>query len=254
MDGDDWFALPRHDPMLHKSIRTTSMMKENGTEQQEDLMVCTVALEAGDLLLWDSRTVHCSSPGSDGRPLAVNDSDSSESATRKPQSGDNAGSLEADSRYTPKGGVGAPLLRAAVMVCMAPIDRLASAAALDRKHANLTTAVGDNASNRDATASPTNATASTTDSSSPCDSADYEDELLANLLRRRKEAVEQGWTTPHWPHKATPLLEQYHEDVVGTGEAEQQRLLRSPVAERLTYSDLGPHERSLVDGEPRGAA
>ena len=236
VDGDDWFALPRHDPMLRASH--TSMKGYDGLKKEEH-SVCTVALEAGDMLLWDSRTVHCSSPGSDGRPIAHDNF--SDTVRNEAQSLNYADGQDVDAVYTPEGGLGAPLLRAAVMVCMTPVDRLARAAALDRKRTADVTSTS--------TGTTTNPNSSTSTNASAAG-----DELLINLFRQRKEAVEQGWTTPHWPHKASPLLEQYHEDVAGTGEAEQQRLLRSPVAERLTYSDLGPHERSLVDGVPRGTA
>lgn len=237
--GDDWFALPQHDPMLRAS--RTSMKGSDGRKKEEHL-VCTVALKAGDMLLWDSRTVHCSSPGSDGRPIA-DGNDFSETVRNEAQSLNDADGQGADAVYAPKGHSGAPLLRAAVMVCMAPVDQLARAAAFDRKR------TADASADSTATAANTICCTSTKNNTSAADEA-----FLSNLFQQRKEAVEQGWTTPHWPHKATPLLEQYHEEVVGTGEAEQQRLLRSPVAERLTYNDLGLHERSLVDGVPHGAA
>jgi hypothetical protein len=224
VDGDDWFALPRADPLLRANV-------------------CTAALRAGDLLLWDSRTVHCSSPGADGRPIGDGGSDGNgpsgsrtgrsfggngpsgggggTAAAEQPQMGDG----DVDGVYVPKGGVGAPLLRAAVMVCMVPVDTLAAAAALDPRSG------AANATSGDAATTP-------------------EAELLAEVLSRRRQAVELGLTTPHWPHKAAPLLEQFHAQVAATGEAEQRKLLRSPVAERLRYCDLGPHERSLVDGQP----
>lgn len=115
MQGEDWFALPRTSPLLALLRRTSSsgVGVGVGVGRESHPEALTLQLAAGDLLLWDSRTVHCSSPGNDGAPAPV--------ATVAPRPA-------AEGRR-----VGQPLLRAVVFVCMLPQRRLFSPSNLKQR-------------------------------------------------------------------------------------------------------------------------
>lgn len=247
VNGDDWFALPKDDPMLDPmldpvftaSISCSSSRSRNSNgsnssrrsnksarmrrKKRVSTEVVSVALRAGDLLLWDSRTVHCSSPGERGLPPVsaappppppracasgpIKDEGARGEAGMGSRKYEHASSKGGDSgiRTTPL-RTGAPLLRACTMVCMMPRTKVLAEAAAATNAANAAA---------DATSAVSAAPAST---AAPASSAAADASGVAageQLMEARRLCVDQGVTTPHWPTKASPLLEQYHQDVKG---------------------------------------
>ena len=206
----------------------------------------TLELAAGDLLMWDSRTLHCSSPGWDGAP-----SNSSfepilgceEATEREARKGDsnagsgtamNQGDLDGDTslRDLSTARSGAPLLRAAVFVCMLPQHRV----------------FGEPGSYKQPSAQQ------------------------ERVRKARCTLVDGGVTTSHWPDKFTSLMSGYlNNSTISDEEKEGVRSLLSvepesadassdragtttgPTRSRvlLRVEDLNDHQRLLVEGSSR---
>jgi hypothetical protein len=101
LDGDDWMEIPHDD---------SAMFSDDDDSTNKMLFTCL--LNPGDMLLWDSRTVHCSYPGDEDVGAVVH-------AEQDPQ----AKNKTAGSRG---------LIRAASLVSMMPSSR-ATREVLDRR-------------------------------------------------------------------------------------------------------------------------
>ena len=67
-DDDDFFRLPPDDPLLRDGGGDDGGDGGSGGGSGSGGIICL--LQRGDLLLWDSRTAHCSAPGEGGAVLA----------------------------------------------------------------------------------------------------------------------------------------------------------------------------------------
>uniref|UniRef100_A0A7S2MWM8 Uncharacterized protein n=1 Tax=Haptolina brevifila TaxID=156173 RepID=A0A7S2MWM8_9EUKA len=130
LGGEDFFKIPPTDDLLSPSadhllrvgkgneMRGNQMeWAEKMTDQQPARRPIVCLLERGDILLWDSRTVHCSTPGElelDQRP--------------KEGGNESAGGAEAS-------GEESELLRAAAFVCMVPRHKASTKVLGQRKAA-----------------------------------------------------------------------------------------------------------------------
>ena len=150
LGDEDWMEIDKHDTDLLSPSNILSCL-----------------LEPGDMMLWDSRTVHCS------YPAAQEESNSPTTNLR--------------------------LIRAAVTVSMMPVGGI-------------------------------------------------KDEVL----RSRKQAVDQSRTLTHWVNKAAPLGEEHSEDVLQEKVCvnfmkRRQKSLGVPKV-LLEFDDLNSHQQRLVMG------
>jgi hypothetical protein len=186
--GDDYFEVPPSDPVFLRRRKTSSSGGRDGGgggddddagEEEEEGgggdkegggTAVVVRLRAGDMLMWDSRLVHCNTTHKARRRRQESESDDDD-ATKKTSPSLSSG---------PDGGTTSRLARAVCYVCMTPAARLEE---------EETSADDGNSGARDARLDDANRF----DDHGP----DYPDAAAA--AARRRAVTETGDTTTHAP-------------------------------------------------------
>lgn len=146
----DFVMLEKNDPILFAGVKNRSADMAGGEaavgdsiNEEQKLMAAVdvpilVGAQAGDLILWDSRTVHCNSPALTVAEYFAKrqaEAETTEMASADAAAAASAAASTAASTATPEAASTAPadLIRLVAYVCMVP-QSVASAEVLKMRH------------------------------------------------------------------------------------------------------------------------